>query len=383
VQTDGKILIGGDFTSVDGIGCTRVARLNADGTFDYNFDPGIGAAAIVRAIAVQPDGKIVIGGDFTSYDGVSSYLISTVTHTVNRLARLNSDGSLDQTFAMGSAAASSSVYDVVMQTDAAGTTLQGILVAGGFSNFAGASPTRPRLVRLDATGAVDATFVTGGGPNGTVNSIAFQKDTNGAVAAVLIGGSFGTVASISRGAGLARLSTTGTLDTTVPFNPVALRTGVVLSLAPLPNGRLLVAGDFVLIDGVARTYLARFDASGNLDGGFVPNLNAYVNSALAQADGRVVVVGNFTTVNGPTLNRIARLNGDGTTDATFNPGSGLSAALTFIVPQPDGKLLVGGGATAASPTAAPAAPVWCGSTPMARSIRRSTLALSTAPSMPR
>jgi len=344
---DGGILLGGGFTSVNGVSRNRMARLNADGSLDYGFNPGSGASSTVRAIAVQPGGKIVIGGDFTSYNGIASYLISTVTHTVNRLARLNSDGSLDQTFAMGSAA-SSTVYDIAMQTDATGVTLQGILVAGNFSNFAGASPTRPYLVRLTAAGAIDATFVTSGGPTSQVNSVALQKDTSGAATAILVGGNFGTVASVSRAAGLARLGMTGALDTTVTFNPSALREGYVYGLAPLAGGKTLVAGDFVQVDGVAKTYLARIAADGSIETGFTPVLNAYVYAARSQADGRIVIAGSFTSLNGQTINRLARLNADGSTDTTFNVGSGVSGAYTTIVPQPDGKLLLCGNVLSAT-----------------------------------
>src|SRR5205814_6841029 len=72
VQPDGKIVIGGDFTSYNPGAATtqRIMRLNADGTPDASFNAGgAGADGTVRAVAMQPDGSIVIGGDFTSYNG--------------------------------------------------------------------------------------------------------------------------------------------------------------------------------------------------------------------------------------------------------------------------------------------------------------------------
>src|SRR5438309_1203319 len=86
VQADGKILAGGQFTSIGGQTRNRIARLNPDGTLDTAFDPN--ANAPVNAIAVQADGKILVGGDFTNIGG----------QTRNRIARLNSDGTLDTTF---------------------------------------------------------------------------------------------------------------------------------------------------------------------------------------------------------------------------------------------------------------------------------------------
>jgi uncharacterized delta-60 repeat protein len=89
LQPDGKIIVGGSFTDVAGIPRGRVARLNADMTVDTTFNPPGGANGTVQTIAVQPDGKILIGGDFTAvnFDSSKKYL-----------ARLNSDGTLDTSF---------------------------------------------------------------------------------------------------------------------------------------------------------------------------------------------------------------------------------------------------------------------------------------------
>ena len=78
VQSDGRIVIGGRFTSYDGVARNRIARLHTDGSLDESFDPGVGLDDFPEAIAVQSDGKILIGGNFTSYDGVAR----------NRVARL-------------------------------------------------------------------------------------------------------------------------------------------------------------------------------------------------------------------------------------------------------------------------------------------------------
>ena len=88
IQNDGKLVIGGDFTSYRGTFINRIARVNTDGTLDTSFNPGTGANSDVNAIAIQSDGKIVIGGEFTTINGTSA----------NYIARLNSDGSLDTSF---------------------------------------------------------------------------------------------------------------------------------------------------------------------------------------------------------------------------------------------------------------------------------------------
>ena len=87
-QADGKILIGGTFTSVSSVPRGRIARLLANGALDTSFDPGTGADDVVRSISVQSDGKIVIGGWFSQINGAARY----------RCARLNANGTLDAAF---------------------------------------------------------------------------------------------------------------------------------------------------------------------------------------------------------------------------------------------------------------------------------------------
>jgi hypothetical protein len=78
VQPDGKILVGGAFTQFDGVPRNRLVRLNPDGSLDTGFDPGAGFDGIPRTLAVQADGGILAGGSFTSYD-------DTVTHYLARI----------------------------------------------------------------------------------------------------------------------------------------------------------------------------------------------------------------------------------------------------------------------------------------------------------
>ena len=86
LQSDGKFVIVGAFTTVGGVTRNRIARLNVDGTLDTSFNPDSNDTAL--AIAIQPDGKIIVGGFFTTVGGV----------TRNSIARLNSDGTVDTSF---------------------------------------------------------------------------------------------------------------------------------------------------------------------------------------------------------------------------------------------------------------------------------------------
>jgi uncharacterized delta-60 repeat protein len=116
VQRDGKVLIGGGFTSVNGVRRTSIARLNADGTLDNGFQNGAsGADYEVRSIAIQTDGKVLIRGSFRTLNGVRR----------NGIARLNPDGTLDVGFQNGLSGAAGEVYAVAVQTDGK------VLIGGG------------------------------------------------------------------------------------------------------------------------------------------------------------------------------------------------------------------------------------------------------------
>ncbi|MEN6615552.1 MAG: delta-60 repeat domain-containing protein, partial [Syntrophorhabdus sp.] len=89
LQPDGKIIVGGDFTSIDNTRKNRIARLNASGSVDTLFNPDINGT--VYSIDIQPDGKIIAGGNFT-----------LVNHGArSRIVRLNPDGSVDPSFVPG------------------------------------------------------------------------------------------------------------------------------------------------------------------------------------------------------------------------------------------------------------------------------------------
>jgi hypothetical protein len=159
------VLIGGDFTSIDGTPLNRIARLNADGSLDTGFDPGIGANGTVSSIFQQVDGKVLIGGDFTSIDGT----------TRRNIARLNADGSLDTGFDLGDDA-NTGVRAISQQAD--GT----VLISGVFTRIDG--PAINFIVRLGtdeaALQAVSASANSRriewqrGGTSPTLNRVTFE-----------------------------------------------------------------------------------------------------------------------------------------------------------------------------------------------------------------
>ena len=346
-QPDGKILIGGGFTSLapnGGVSVPRkyIARLNPDGT----LDPGVDANPNdqVWAIAVQPDGKIIVGGAFYAANSFRG-------QTRNRIARLEKDGRLDQSLNLNLNTVGTSVTAIAIQPDGK------ILIGGAFNTVLGVA--RKNIARLNSDGTLDTTFNTG--TNGYVSAIAVQPDGK-----ILIGGEFtiltlnGTslVPNASIGENvtrnhIARLKPDGTLDTA--FDPNA--DDVVSVIAVQPDGKILIGGFFTALApnggaSVARNVMARLDVDGNVDSTFNPNPNLDVYAIAVQADGKILVGGSFTALapNGGAViprNFIARLNTDGTVETAFDPNAG-NLVSAFAV-QPDGKIVVGGSFTTFAP----------------------------------
>lgn len=307
VQADGNALIGGTFTSVDGVARNRIARLNPDGTLDTGFNPGADDA--VLAIAVQPSGHIVIGGSFSQVGGQSRPF----------LAWLNASGSVRN----APAAPSNTVRAIV----ATGT---GIVVGGNFFEVGGNA--RQGLAAYTTLGTqmlLVSSFPTA---NNTVASLA--RDHAGRI---VVGGLFTQIGGLPR-ARLARL-TSGVVDS--DFNPGANSTVSVLAVQA--DDSVIVGGAFSELGGLARTRLGRVRADGSVDPQFTPTPDGVLFDAVVLADGRIVLGGEFDEVSGMTRRRVARLHGNGSLDLDFQaPGLTSAAFAAALAVQPDGKLLVGG-----------------------------------------
>lgn len=160
VLPDGKIYVGGDFNQYNGQNRLRLVRLHANGTLDSTFNVGSGAFNTIHSMALQHDGKLLITGAFTTFN----------TTTVGRIVRLNTDGNIDPTFSdVGAGFTNNAQYAIALQADGK------ILVGGGATQFEGLSV--PRLVRLLPSGGLDTSFNSGGtGPNSSIRHIVFDRN---------------------------------------------------------------------------------------------------------------------------------------------------------------------------------------------------------------
>lgn len=316
LQPDGKLLIGGQFTSFNGAARGPIARLNADGSVDTSFSANVTAGEpTIHSVAVQADGKVLVGGMFTGIDGAPR----------TRLARLKADGTLDTNFA---AAVTSSMSFVTVNRLAPQTNSQ-VLIGGWFTSVNG-TPC-DNIARLNSNGTTDLAFTAG--IETPPNALALQSDGR-----VLIGGAFSTVNGQAR-AHVARLNTNGTLDTT--FLPDA--NGNVDTFATQPDGKVLIGGSFTTINGQSRNRVARLNPNGSLDSTFQNGMtgpNDYVACIAFEPSGKVVIGGQFTTVNTVGRNYIARLNSDGSLDTSFL--SEIDSFPELMVIQPDSRAIIVG-----------------------------------------
>ncbi len=335
LRADGKIMVGGDFTTDDGEprkGVTRInpngrldggfnpgpidyftiktlaaqpdgkvfvphgagpVRLNADGTMDpgYNAGTGIDRNGTIDALILQPDGKLILGGTFSTYNGVAR----------NSLARLNADGSLDTGFILDSALPYA--RDPVLQAD-------GKLLVTGFLRFNSGGTSDYFIARLNADGSRDTGFSVGAYTSERPYVITPQPDGK-----VLVGGIFTVAGDVTGGAShpyLVRFNADGTVD--AGFTAATGIDQEVDCITLQPNGKIYIGGHFLKVGGVTRNHFARLNADGTLDTGFDPGTGADnpVNAIAVQPDGKVLVGGNFNSYNGEIIggNRLVRVYGD-------------------------------------------------------------------------
>jgi len=328
------------------LGSKSNAWVNILDVQSYNQPPGSpdtsfnteGMNGSVYSLSLQPNGQILAGGGFTAVG----------TTLMNRIARLNVDGTLDTTFLNGMDGANASVNTVVCQTVLSDAGR--ILVGGAFNTID--NQNRFYIARLMSDGSVDTSFNPGGGANASVNAIAESFTTSGTnlVRNIYIGGAF-TSFNGNTSPGVERLNNNGTVD--YSFNIGAGADGPIYSIAVYPTnsvywGKVLIGGAFAHINGVAINNLARLNSDGSLDTNYNAGLgmgpNGSVNALAVQEDGKVLIGGNFTTNNSIAANSVARLNTDGSLDTNFIAATGVGAngLVQAIAVQTDGRIMLVG-----------------------------------------
>lgn len=281
---NGKIILVGDFSQYNGSPAKNIVKLNSDGTVDTSFDVPLNIDNRINCVAIQSDGKILIGGRFTEFNSTQ----------INRIARLNSNGTIDATFNV-STGANAEVNDIViLQSDK-------ILVGGQFVNLAGNVATR--VARLNTDGTLDATFNSSTGANSTVNTLEVQTDNK-----ILVGGFFSSYSGLQIG-NLVRLNENGTLDNS--FNIGSGANNGVLDVVVQNDSKIIICGTFENFNGIDLKYFCKLNFDGSFDTEFNNSFNLAANnsiySLLIQQDNKIMFGGLFTEFNSLSQKRIIRL----------------------------------------------------------------------------
>ncbi len=288
VQADGKILVGGNFSTINGKVHSLIARLNADGSVDESMISYLDTiynnnSSQISAMALQSDGKIIIGiqRDDNNFTG-----------DLFTVCRLNTDGSIDRNFKISPEFSGYySPNTIVIQADDK-------IIVGGYFEITSDGITYNNLIRLNSDGSIDKSFMKEGGN--------------------------------SRGAD-----------------------GEVVQIQLLKNGKLLVSGYFEKYNRQEVSSLIRVDAEGTLDKSFAASASLFnpdniFSYCLVADDAGNVYTGTYGYSSDYTVfnSLVYKLNAFGALDSTYNTGTGANSAIFTMALNTDGKLLIGGSFTA-------------------------------------
>jgi uncharacterized delta-60 repeat protein len=336
-QKDGEIIVGGNFTTYLGQEANRIIRLNTDGSVDTSFDIGIGFDNAVQTVVIQEDGKILVGGTFSTYKG----------SVANRIIRLNTDGSIDTSFNVGNGFNNKYAYINTIATQKDGK----IIVGGNFGEYKGSVANR--IIRLNTDGSRDKTFISKANFNSPIYHIKIQNDGK-----ILVAGGFEDkdYAQYSVGQRVVRLNSDGGLDNSFTSqdgfqDDASSDTVNVKFITEQSDGKIILVGDFDSYKGVSANGIIRINPDGSIDKSFNTQnqFNYNIETAVIQSDGKILVGGgfdiysrDFSSSSIPTAKGVIRLNRDGTKDESFSKGDGFEETVRTIKLQADGKILVGG-----------------------------------------
>lgn len=323
IQPDGKTFVGGEFTTYDGIPTSKLVRLNSDGTLDTSFYvQGTGFNGPVKSIAftdpMMNNGSIVVVGDFTEYNGA----------VVNGIVKLFTNGKPEDIGSRFADFVTGTGFDFRQQFGTVIVESDGkILIPGGFTSYNGTAVNG--IVILHPDGSRDTSFVTGSGFNGMVTSIKRLNTELLSDDRYLVVGHFTSYngTAVNR---IVRLHLDGSIDTS--FVTGSGFNYSTYAIAIQPNGKILIGGDFWGYNGTSANKIIRLNSDGSVDTSFVIDRNiGGVRSIAIQSDGKILV-------GGPS---VFRLNSDGSSDTSFIDGIG-GMSIKSIAILSDGKIIAAG-----------------------------------------
>jgi uncharacterized delta-60 repeat protein len=336
VQADGGVLIGdggGDQFTNDFV------RLLPNGSPDPAFNTGIGFQTFnpsrVNAINVQPDGKILIGGEFGFVNDVPR----------SKIARINPDSTLDTSFQINTSV-TGNYFTTISSFHYISALNDGKIIVKGSFTYRVNGVFKHNVVRLNPDGSIDPTYLnathTVGPEYQTIKTYPDGK--------LIVGD--GRLSSYDENPHLSRLFANGTRDP--DFNPILYPVGWIVIIKALeiqPDGKILVGGRLWHVTSgnmyIYRSFLTRINADGSLDTTFQTREqpDREVRAFVLQPDGKIVISETTTNHLEPYQSNVLRLNADGTVDPTFNAGTGASGKVNTMLLHSTGRIFVGGSFT--------------------------------------
>ena len=329
----GKTYIGGYFTTYNGLSQNNLIRLNTDGSKDTSFDIGSGFDGGVFSVAVDIDGKIYVGGWFQNYSGT----------TIGwGLIKLNQNGTIDTTFNTNDGF-NNVIYDMVLNSD------RKLYAVGTFKRYYDGT-YQYYLIRLNSDGTKDTEFNIGTAPwlngfneGGNLNNIELDADQK-----IFVSGVVASYNGISI-RGFIKFNTNGTVDTSfIPdLGPELPYQGAnIIELNS--DGKLYVGGDASERFGPTQGFLIRLNTNGSYDTSFDGGIryNNAVSHIELDSDQKLLVSGTFTEFSGLTQSQLVRLNTNGAKDYSFNVDRGFMNSFgytdIFCITNISDKIYIGG-----------------------------------------
>jgi len=325
--SDSKYMVTGSFSDYSGTALDEVVKLNTTGSISDTFTLGGGfTGGVVFKVIETSDNKFMFVGAFTAYSGV----------TANRIMKLNSDGTIDNTFDSGTGFdAATTVYDILETSD------NKFVVVGTFSQYSGV--TRNRIVKINTNGAIDDTFdySTGFGSSSNIYRIIETSDNK-----YLIAGQFSSYNSTSANNAVL-IDSGGTIDSSFKNGPFNTLCHDVIETS---DSKYLFVGAFTAYSGVTANRIMKLNVNGTIDFSFTGGSGFNSGGAsrlyiINTTDNKQLIGGNFTTYSGVTVNRIVKLNNNGTVDESFDMGTGFNGSVDSLLNTSDDKYLIGGNFT--------------------------------------
>ena len=310
ILPDGKYIVTGSFTNINGIPKSKIARLLTNGAVDESFTAAVDSNDYPETLRTLSNGQF--------YLRMRRTFFPAPVEDTYRIVRYNDNGTVDNTFAQN--------FNRVFFWEVDG---QSRVVT-----FRSGVPST-QYYRLNIDGSTDSSFNPPIKVPSNVSAVALQGDGK-----LVVAGHFDTANGVSV-IRCVRLNPDGTNDPT--FNSGTGFNDPPTKMVIQPDGKIIAIGQFTGYNWMARPKIVRINVDGSTDTSFTPTVDAFLNDVAILPGGKILIGGSFTTVNGMPRKALARLNSDGTLDATFAPVFPLSIATVYgLFVHADGKFLAGG-----------------------------------------